>query len=158
MFSSDSEEWGTPAWLMAQLAEQYGEFDLDPAATVANAKARNYFTKEQDGLSKEWRGNVFVNPPYGRHATAQWIQKAVGEVFNGTADQVIMLLPVRTDTKWFHELVMPYASHIIFIQGRLQFERGGESGPAPFPSMLVVFDNWRSTQKRPLVFTLQRKK
>ncbi len=154
MFSSESEEWETPAWLMSRLDERYGEFDLDPAATAANAKARNYFTKEQDGLRQVWRGNVFVNPPYGRGSTRKWVSKAVDEIIAGNAQQVVMLLPARTDTKWFRE-VMSYAYNVDFIQGRVTFEQKGTSGnPAPFPSIVVVFNQMWAVRKRPLMGTI----
>jgi hypothetical protein len=50
---------------------------------------------------------------------------------------VVMLLPARTDTRWWHDYVIPYASEIRFIRGRLKF--GGAKNSAPFPSALVIF-------------------
>lgn len=48
---------------------------------------------------------------------------------------VVMLLPARTDTRWFHEYIYNKAE-TRFIKGRLKF--GGKNA-APFPSMIVVF-------------------
>lgn len=59
-------EWATPSDFFARIQERYGPFDLDPAATAANAKAPRFFTKEDNGLAQEWRGAVYCNPPYGR--------------------------------------------------------------------------------------------
>lgn len=81
-------------------------------------------------------GAVFVNPPYGRN-TARWLQKARGEVRLGRAKLVIMLLPARTDTAWFHDEVLPFAHDVRFIRKRLKF--GGSKINAPFPSMLVIY-------------------
>ncbi len=75
---------------------------------------------------------VFCNPPYGREIY-KWVEKAYIENKNGTF--IVMLLPARTDTKWFHEFI--YKKHEIrFIKGRLKFNDGKEN--APFPSMIVI--------------------
>ena len=86
-----------------------------------------------DGLAREWVSPVYVNPPYGREC-GKWVQRGYEESQRGKT--VVMLLPGRTDTAWFHDYVLQ-ASEIRFIRGRLKF---GESvGNAPFPSMVVVF-------------------
>lgn len=76
---------------------------------------------------------VFINPPYGREIS-KWIEKAYYEnKINNTF--IVMLLPARTDTKWFHNFI--YKKHeIIFLKGRLKFNDCKQS--APFPSMIVV--------------------
>lgn len=137
MFSSKSEEHETPEGFFNFLNWAYGPFDLDPAATAENTKGKAFFTKEDDGLRQRWFGRVYVNPPYGRNI-GQWIGKAIAESVRDEVEQVVMLLPARTDTVWFHELVVPYAQRIIFIRGRLTFGRAEHA--APFPSMLVIFD------------------
>jgi site-specific DNA-methyltransferase (adenine-specific) len=71
---------------------------------------------------------VFCNPPYGD--IAAWLRRG------READLAVFLVPARTDTRWFHELVMPYASEIRFIRGRLKF--GDATMNAPFPSMVIV--------------------
>ncbi len=151
LFSSDSQEWSTPQDFFDKLNEEW-KFNLDPCATKENAKCETYYTKEQDGLEQDWYcvqynpeykspylrypGRVFVNPPYGREV-GQWVEKAVTEVQKGNAEVVVMLLPARTCTAWFHDYVLPYASVIQFIRGRLKF--GGTKDSAPFPSVVVVF-------------------
>ena len=72
--SSATPEWPTPPWLAAQLAAEFGPWDLDPAATAANAKAALYYTVEDDGLAQPWKGRVWLNPPYGR-AIGAWMAK-----------------------------------------------------------------------------------
>src|SRR5262245_31078392 len=64
LFSSRSEEWATPADLFAELDAEF-HFTLDPCATPENAKAVSFYTREDDGLTKPWYGQVFMNPPYG---------------------------------------------------------------------------------------------
>ena len=86
------------------------------------------------GLLEEWKSPSYVNPPYGKETRA-FVEKAIME--HKTGKTIILLLPVRTDLSWFHDLILPNASEIRFIRGRLRFE-GYKSG-APFPSMLVIF-------------------
>ena len=131
MFSSASCEWSTPDAFFRALDAEF-HFTLDVCATPQNAKCRKFFTKEQDGLSKNWGGHVcWCNPPYGRQIGA-WVKKAA----EGDST-VVMLLPARTDTAWFHDYIYGKAE-IRFIRGRLKF--GGSKNSAPFPSMVVVFD------------------
>ena len=136
MFSSKSDEWGTPQDLYDELNKTYN-FTLDPCATKDNAKCSKFYTIEEDGLSKDWEGHtVFVNPPYTRGAIGKWVKKAFEE---GKKDKttVVCLIPSRTDTKYWHDYCMN-AAHIHFIKGRLKFE-GEANNSAPFPSAVVVF-------------------
>lgn len=133
LFSSNSEEWGTPQALFDELNQKY-KFTLDPCATSENAKCKKFFTKENDGLKQSWKNErVFCNPPYGK-AIKFWIKKADFEIKNG-AKLIVLLIPARTDTKFFHEFI--YKKHeIIFLKGRLHFNESKNS--APFPSMIVI--------------------
>ncbi|MDP3986992.1 MAG: DNA N-6-adenine-methyltransferase [Nanoarchaeota archaeon] len=135
MFSRKSDEWETPKDFFTMLNDKY-EFTLDPCATKENAKCKKFYTKEDDGLSKSWREEtVFVNPPYSD--VSNWVRKAFQEAYRGSmGSEVVMLLPARTDTKWFHEYCMN-AEAIYFVKGRLKF--GSEKNSAPFPSMVVLF-------------------
>ena len=128
-FSSATDEWATPPGF----AEKYSPFDLDPAATVDNARAPKFFTKVECGLTQEWRGRVWLNPPYGR-TIGLWVKKAVESAHQGAT--VVCLLPARTDTRWWHDYVIPYGK-IEFLRGRLKF--GGCKNSAPFPSCVVTF-------------------
>lgn len=89
--------------------------------------------KLMDSLSSG--GHVWCNPPYGREI-AKWVQKGFESVQDGTASVCVMLLPARTDTKWFHNYVYGKAE-VRFVKGRLKF--GNSKNSAPFPSMVVVF-------------------
>lgn len=137
LFSSDSGEWETPDWIIQAADMYWGPLTLDVAATHENAKCIDHYTKEDDGLTRSWNtsGTVWCNPPYGP-SIKNWTKKAVAEARKG--QQIVLLLPVRTDTAWFKSLAQSagsLGSELVFINGRLRFTG---KGSAPFPSMLVV--------------------
>lgn len=133
MMTSKTSEWETPQNFFDKLNDEF-HFTLDPCSTDENAKCKKHYTKEQDGLSQDWTGEtVWCNPPYGR-VISQWVQKCYEHSQNGGT--AVMLIPARTDTKWFHEMVLGKAE-IRFIKGRLYFV--GCKWNAPFPSMVVVY-------------------
>jgi phage N-6-adenine-methyltransferase len=134
MFSSKTDQWATPQWLFDKYNAEY-QFTLDACALPENAKVESYFSPEQDGLSQEWGGRIWMNPPYGREI-GKWVKKAQEEAEKG-AECVVCLLPSRTDTRWFHDFCLPFAKSITFLKGRLKF--GEATNSAPFPSMVVVF-------------------
>ena len=133
LFKKDSDEWETPEDLYQQLDDEF-HFNLDPCCTDKNHKTVLYYTKKEDGLKQSWGGcRVWCNPPYSN--VKEWVKKAYHESRHpGTI--VVMLLPVRTDTKWFQDYVL-HRSEIRFIKGRLKFS--GAKYNAPFPSMIVIF-------------------
>lgn len=133
MFSSNSNDWATPQDFYDKLNDEF-HFTLDPCADELNHKCDKYFIKEQNGLLQDWQGNiVFCNPPYGK-AIGDWVKKAYEEAQKPNTT-VVMLIPARTDTKYFHEFI--YKKHEIrFVKGRLKF--GNSKNSAPFPSMVVV--------------------
>jgi len=151
MFSSSDMNWSTPQHFYDMLDERFG-FDLDPCATQENAKCKEYYTKEDDGLTKSWGRNkkVFVNPPYGKDIK-KWIKKAYEES-RQHGSIVVMLLPARTDTSYWHDYCMK-AAEIYFIRGRLKF--GGAKTGAPFPSAVVVF-NWYHRGLSPTIMSINR--
>lgn len=132
-FSSKTEEWYTPQDFFDALDVEFA-FTLDPCATKENTKCTKFYTQEEDGLSKDWSGErVFCNPPYGR-AIGGWVEKCA----RGGSELAVMLIPARTDTKWWHEYIQGKAE-VRFIKGRLKF--GGSKNSAPFPSAVVIFRN-----------------
>lgn len=129
LFTSETDLWETPQEFFDRLNEEFC-FDLDVCALPDNAKSEKYFTPEMDGLSQEWSGTVWCNPPYGRHI-GKWVKKA-----SESDCTVVMLLPARTDTAWFHDYIYGCAE-IRFVRGRLRF--GNSKNSAPFPSMVVIY-------------------
>ena len=117
----------TPPGFYNQLNEEFG-FTFDPCPLNP--------TPETDGLSVGWGKVCYVNPPYGK-TTRAWLEKALVEIERGYTETVVFLLPASTDVAWFHEIVLPQATEIRFIKGRLKF--GEHNNTAPFASMVVIF-------------------
>lgn len=134
MFSSATSEWATPQDFFDALDAEF-HFTLDPCSTDENAKCKKHYTRADDGLSKDWTGEVvYCNPPYGREMP-KWIRKCYEHMAKGGV--AVMLIPARTDTKAFHDYIYG-KTEIRFARGRLKF--GNSKNNAPFPSMVVVFD------------------
>jgi phage N-6-adenine-methyltransferase len=133
--------WETPQWLFNELDREF-HFNIDLCAVNSNKKCEAYFSPQIDSLSLPWCGSCWCNPPYGRNITQKWVRKASESVCNGSATRVVMLLPARTDTRWFHDYIYDKPNtEIRFLKGRLKF--GNCKNSAPFPSMVVVFNkNW----------------
>lgn len=149
--SSKSNEWETPQDLFDRLDATH-HFTLDVAATDDNHKLPRYYTAQTDGLSHDWTGEVvFCNPPYGKEI-GRWVEKCHNEAVNHGV-KIVMLVPSRTDTKWFHRFLYKQETNginIKFLQGRLRFinrtfpswrpDGNFKVSPANFPSMLVYFN------------------
>ena len=134
MFSSVTDNWATPQDFFDKLNTEF-HFDLDVCADEINHKCDKYYTKQQDGLTMPWKGIVWCNPPYGREI-GSWVRKALFASVGGAT--VVMLIPARTDTKWFHDYIYKRDNvEVRFVKGRLKF--GNSKNSAPFPSMVVVF-------------------
>ena len=139
LLSSDKQNWETPLSVFKELDAEFS-FTLDPCAEDDTAKCEKYYTIHDNGLYQDWAGHTcFVNPPYGRHLKG-WIVKSFTESKKKNT-KVVMLIPSRTDTAYFHDIIKPYAKEIRFLRGRIKFLCDGkEKDAAPFGSMIVVFD------------------
>jgi site-specific DNA-methyltransferase (adenine-specific) len=134
MLTSNRDSWETPQKLFDELNKEFN-FTIDAAADAENHKCERYYTREESGLEKSWKGErVFLNPPYGRELP-KWVKKAADEA-KDKSTIIVMLIPARTDTHWFHDYIYKKAE-IRFIKGRLKFGDGEKD--APFPSMVVIF-------------------
>jgi site-specific DNA-methyltransferase (adenine-specific) len=123
------------------LVRQLGPIGLDPCSERGNPTGAkvHLFPPDYNGLTCSWdhAGLVYVNPPYGKRKgerCLEWVRKAAEEACKGV--EIVMLLPARTDTVWFQELLLA-AVEIGFIRGRLTFR--DQPDPAPFPSIVVYF-------------------
>jgi site-specific DNA-methyltransferase (adenine-specific) len=141
LFMSNKDDWETPKDLYAVLNTEFN-FSLDPCCSKETAKCSSYYTIEDDGLSKDWKGTVFMNPPYGR-GIINWIKKAKEESDKGST--VVCLIPARTDTKWWHTYCMKSAE-IRLLTKRLTFE--GANNKATFPAAIIVF---RQGENKPIL-------
>lgn len=139
MFSSKKEDWETPQLLFDELNDNYN-FNWDLASSDANAKCVNHFTVGDDSLSQDWsvlEGNLWLNPPYGR-GLKHWVKKAYESSLNREG-ALVMLIPSRTDTSYWHDYIFDKAQ-IKFIRGRLKFENGG--GGKPTGAIPECFNNF----------------
>jgi hypothetical protein len=139
LYSSALDDWCTPAPVLDVVRTFAGAdgIALDPCANargLVNARIEYRLDRGQDGLALPWDvdvpGIVFVNPPYGR-AIGQWVTRALS--CNRT---VVMLLPSRTDTTWFHEAAA-FADALCFWRRRITFMNARYA--APFPSVMCLF-------------------
>jgi hypothetical protein len=132
--NNKSIDWYTPKHIFETLAI---DFDLDPCAPeggVSWIPAKRHYSLIDDGLSKDWQGRVWLNPPYGKH-TSIWLEK-MHRHRNGIA-----LVFARTDCKWYHDYVAK-ADAISFLKGRVKFVDGlGRTGGngAGCGSMLIAW-------------------
>lgn len=131
---NDSIEWYTPPFIFDRLDI---EFDMDVASPgkdiVSWIPAKEHLTIKEDGLTTQWNGNIWLNPPYGSD-TKLWLKKLA------THDNGIALVFARTDTDWFHKYVS-LCDMICFIKGRVQFislSRGSNTKGSGSPSMLIA--------------------
>lgn len=138
LFSSNKLDWETPPWLMNLINDDmwWPERTLDVCATAANTKCDEYMDKETDALTTTWPGgSAFCNPPYGKNIS-RWVRRAAHQTWKRNVFDTVVLLPSRTDTKYWHNYVMR-ASEVCFLRGRIRFL--GAASSAPFPSCLVRF-------------------
>ena len=135
-FESTKQEWTTPDELFNPLCLEFN-FTLDAAADENNARAKSFFSSKDDGLQQDWGKNVvWLNPPYGEKTKklSDWIKKSFLSSCNGAT--VVMLIPARTNTNWFHDICLKYGE-VRFIKGRPKF--GGADHGLPQPLCFVIF-------------------
>lgn len=129
-----TDEWYTPWPVWAKL----GTFDLDPCAPPGGIlPGVPYLTAADDGLDHRWNGRVWLNPPYSE--VERWIAR-LADHGTGTA-----LVFARCETRWWFESVWPHATAILFVKGRITFDRPIEYGPVRAgansggPSTLIAY-------------------
>jgi phage N-6-adenine-methyltransferase len=138
-FESAKQDWETPWELFNQLHAEFA-FTIDVAASNDNAKCSRFLTKQDDAMLISWGmgERCWLNPPYGEvagYSLERWVRRASSEAANGNL--VVMLIPARTNTNWFHDVCLK--AEVRFIRGRPKF--GGAKHGLPQPLCLVVFDN-----------------
>jgi len=128
---STTDSWSTPIELKNNLNDEFNFDDFDPCPLNDDF--------DINGLTIDWAQTTFVNPPYSCLKSTKknglgWIEKAHNEAQKGKT--IVLLIPARTDTTWFHDIILKNNYEIRFIKGRLKF--GTKKTPAPFPSILVI--------------------
>ena len=137
-FRTENQNWETPTDLFEMLNSEF-KFDFDLAASEENTKCKNYFTKEDDALKQEWKGICWLNPPYGsnsKNSLKNWVRKSFEET-RKEGCIVVMLIPARTNTEWWHKYCMN-AKEVRLIKGRPKFK--GNIHGLPQPLAIIVFD------------------
>ena len=118
-----NSEWYTPARYIELARRVLGTIDVDPASSPIaqeTVKAETFYTAEMDGLSKEWRGNVWMNPPHARQLIGLFADKIIDEYESGRAREAIVLTHNYTDTAWFHKLAKG-SDLLCLTRGRIRF-------------------------------------
>jgi hypothetical protein len=121
--NSGEVEWYTPAEVIAAAREVMGDIDLDPASCdTANdiVNAAEFYDKEQDGLSLEWHGRVFMNPPYAAGLVGVFTDKLLSHVRTESVSEAVVLVNNATETKWFQALAQA-SDAICFPKSRIRF-------------------------------------
>ena len=142
--NTGEHEWYTPPDYIEAARAVLGEIDLDPASSPAAqklVKAKNYYTKKEDGLSKKWTGRVWMNPPYQSGLVDKFVFKLVDSFLSEEVSAAIVLVNNSTDTNWFQSAALN-ASEICFPQGRVKFlDENGEEGAPLQGQALIYFGN-----------------
>jgi site-specific DNA-methyltransferase (adenine-specific) len=143
MFSKASDAWETPQAFFDRLNAEF-QFDIDAAASAETHKCRVWYGGQIDALALEsWAtvpSSIWLNPPYS--SCRAFVAKAAAEAHKGHT--VVVLVPSRTDTRWWHQHVYDATAcawrpgvEVRFVPGRLKF--GGSTNSAPFPSVVIIF-------------------
>ena len=164
MPNSQKNDFWTPKGVFEALNERFGPFDLDVAASEENSLCARFYTMEDNGLEQTWNcENGWCNPPYVKQLPAvidrngeitreqigrgdnttikDWVLKAYESVLSGDADRVLVLIPAYISNSYWHDIIFPKASHLVFFKARLDFQGPNirVGGAARNPSVAVVF-------------------
>lgn len=139
-----NDDWATPQDFYSKLNDEF-DFDFDPCPL-------SHSRDEWDGLEVEWGQRNFVNPPYSQKLKEAFIRKSFEESRKGKL--CVLLLPVSTSTKIFHEVIYPNAQ-LRFVKGRIHFEgvntfgvKVGKGSSPMHDSMIVIFDNHKRLRSK----------
>ena len=142
-------EWGTPRWVVEPLLDALDGFDLDPASGAEPITyADETYTVDDNGLARDWFGDVWLNPPYGREHNESWARKVIRERERERCSTITALVPASTDTNWFQQYYSQ-ADIFTFIDGRVSFHGAGDTA-ASFPSVICSFGDFNDVYVRRL--------
>ena len=144
------DDWETPKEFLNMIRAEFGAFSDPCPITFKEEYSGNSWYPNFDGLKIDWQEINFINPPYNRKDKEAFIRKAFKESKKGKL--CVMLLPVSTSTKIFHEIIYPNAE-IRFLKGRIKFKGRNSKGEyvenktGQHDSMLVIFKNIKNKIK-----------
>lgn len=148
IFSHKSVEWYTPSEVLESARAVLGNFDLDPASceeAQENVNADRFYSEQDDGLSQEWHGKVWLNPPYsktnGKSNQDIWSQRLIAEYRAGNVSEAILLVKAALGYKWFEELFREWP--VCFLRERLSFikEDGDDDGQSKQGTAIFYLGN-----------------
>lgn len=138
--NSGENEWYTPPEYIEAARKAMGSIDLDPASSEIaqqTVKATCFYTVDDDGLTKDWAGNVWLNPPYGKQLIGEFVEKLLSEA--SAINSAIVLVNNATDTGWFHSL-MALSNAACFIRGRVKFlDKTGTPANTPLQGQAIFY-------------------
>jgi ParB family chromosome partitioning protein len=148
---SGNNEWYTPQKYIDAAKEVMQAIDLDPASSEQAQKiikAKKYFTMERNGLNQQWRGRIWLNPPFSRELISLFIDKLIGGYKDGKIKEAILLTHNFTDTSWFHTAEQEAAA-LCFTRGRIKFidEDGNHAQPTQGQCFFYYGDNAKKFEK-----------
>lgn len=140
--NSGENEWYTPPEIIEAARRVMGGIDCDPASSeIANrvVAAETYYIAAENGLVQQWRGRVWMNPPYSQPLCGLFCAAAASKCEAGELDQACVLVNNATETVWFQGL-LAVASAVCFLKGRVRFiDPDGNSSGAPLQGQAVIY-------------------
>lgn len=140
--NSGNQEWYTPSDIIDAARAVLGEITLDPASSeTANkiVKAKKYYTKYNDGLTKKWSGNVWMNPPYTSNTIHKFTSKLVEHITSGDIKTACVLANNATETLWFQQ-ILAHCTAVCFVRGRIKFiDPDGVSSGTPLQGQAIFY-------------------
>lgn len=140
--NSGNNEWYTPVKFLKIARSVMGSIDTDPASSEManrNVKATTFYTEEDDGLKRDWAGNIWLNPPYAQPAIQNFSDKLIEEIKKGNVKQAMVLVNNATETKWFNTL-SEKARAIWFPRGRIRYlNSNGSLENSPLQGQAILY-------------------
>lgn len=155
LHSSKTPEWYTPPSIINLATQCLGQIDLDPASNPTAQQwinADRYYTQSDDGLTKDWHGKIWLNPPYGNGITNRWVSKLINEYESGNVTEAIALLRAAVSSSWFNKLASSYPRCETFKRIRFVDAHGVEQAS---PAHGNVFFTLGKIQKDLLMYFLK---
>lgn len=139
--NSGDNEWYTPSELIDAARLVMGEIDLDPASSKSanqTVQAKKYYSVSDSGLTKDWSGRVWMNPPYSSDLIAKFTSKLTQHYLRDEVQEALVLVNNATDTVWFQDMAQ-HSNAICLLRGRVRFWGiDGQTG-APLQGQVVLY-------------------
>ena len=138
--NTGNEEWYTPRQYLDSAKVVLGAIDLDPASCEYANKlvgATKYYTKDDDGLTREWSGRVWLNPPYTAGLVSKFTDKLVDSFQSGSVTEAIVLVNNATDTRWFQRLAR--GATLCLLDHRVKYISPTKTSSSPTQGQVIVY-------------------